>query len=68
MFFALVRDTFVDGCTHFGDVFPGDGGFEGLGDEVVLEAEVADVGDHEGQEVTSLAILGPRSETFVLFD
>ena len=38
---------FFDGLAHLGDVFPGDGSFEGLGNEVVLEREVPQVTYHE---------------------
>ena len=63
---ALLDDTLVDCGAHLGHLLPGEGGFERFGDKVVLKTEVAQVPDHEGQEVTSLTILSACPETLVL--
>ena len=65
MFLALGRDPFSDSFDHFGDVFPRHRGLEGLSDEVIAEAEVTDVTDHESQEVASFSILWAGFEPFM---
>ena len=67
VFLALVRYSFADCCDHFRYIFPGDGGLERLSDEVVSEAEVSDIADHEGQEVTSFSVLRSSFEPFMFF-
>jgi hypothetical protein len=67
MFFALMRNSLADAVAHFGDIFPRDGSFEGLGDEVIFKAEVSEIANHESQEISSFTILSSSLKSFLLF-
>lgn len=53
MLLAKVVDALGDVLRERDDLLPRAGGLEALGNEVVVLAEVADVGDDEGEEVAS---------------
>lgn len=67
MFLTLDANSFRHSCAHLGDFFPGNRCLKRLGDEVILEAEVSEISDHEGKEISSFSVLGSSPETFVLF-
>jgi hypothetical protein len=59
--------SFADCSTHLAHIFPRDRSFEGFGDEVVPEAEIPEIADHESQEVSPLSILCASPEALMCF-